>query len=846
MAMSNAVWGIDIGQCALKALRCKFDDDEKTIIADAYDYIEYPKILSQPEANREELIRDALEQFLSRNNTLGDKVAMSVPGQAGLSRFFKPPPVDAKMLPDIVKYEARQQIPFPLEDVVWDFQKIGGMEVDGFTLDAEVGLFAMKRDQVFRAIKPFSDAGIELYHVQLAPIAVYNYVSYDLLDGGPDMDEVDPDDPPESLVILSIGTETTDLVITNGVRIWQRSIPLGGNHFTKQLSRELKMTYVKAEHLKRNAREAEDAKTVFQVMRPVFNDFVTEIQRSLNFFQNIDKQTKVGRLVMLGNTVKLPGLRQYLSKNLSLDVIKIDEFRYLKGGEVKSSPQFKENLLSYSVAYGLCLQGLGAANLGTNLLPQEFTDQRLIREKKPWAIAAVGALLLAFSFNFVFHYGSAHKVDAEDYAVEGTNWDTVFNEFQGVKSVSQNHKQEHQKQETLLEHYKGMGEEVVGAGDRKVLWLELFRAINEALPVDPRFADNPAAIRDPLLVPYEDRPDIYIDYVESEYYEELKDWWNPANQQLWSEIKQHDAQKHAADGPFATTTGPAAAPAVDPDDPNAAADPAATPAGPEAPAEDGAMVEGDEETGPEGPGWIIEIGAHHFHNSASTIENGSGYNFVRNTFIQNLMDGSVELPIEPPVGDTPPATSLFTMEELGIGYPVIVRTSDIMHNFQIPNPRYESPNNGNQAGAGGLGGIPEAGGATARPKPTAEDEAKNPQYFKAPKYDFVIQFVWREKRLRARLETRAEAERAKVEAERQAANDPNAVTPTPLPAETPPATPPAATPPAATPPAETPPATPPAATPPAATPPAATPPVAPAEPVPAAPAPAAPAAEGGN
>ena len=69
MAKSNAVWGIDIGQCALKALRCRpHEKDDKRLVVEAFDYIEYPKILTQPEANRDELIREALEQFVSRND----------------------------------------------------------------------------------------------------------------------------------------------------------------------------------------------------------------------------------------------------------------------------------------------------------------------------------------------------------------------------------------------------------------------------------------------------------------------------------------------------------------------------------------------------------------------------------------------------------------------------------------------------------------------------------------------------------------------------------------------------------------------------------------------------------
>src|SRR3972149_918450 len=123
MAKSNAVWGIDIGQCALKALRCRpHEKDDNRIVVEAFDYIEYPKILSQPEADREALVREALELFVSRNEVAGDSVAISVPGQSGLARFIKLPPVEAKKIPDIVKYEARQQIPFALDAVVWAYQ----------------------------------------------------------------------------------------------------------------------------------------------------------------------------------------------------------------------------------------------------------------------------------------------------------------------------------------------------------------------------------------------------------------------------------------------------------------------------------------------------------------------------------------------------------------------------------------------------------------------------------------------------------------------------------------------------------------------------------------------------
>src|SRR5437588_705860 len=90
MANQPGVWGIDLGQCGLKAVRLQDIDGQVT--ATAFDYVEHPKILSQPDADPDQLTREALEKFLSRNSLRGDQVCISVPGQSGLARFVKPPP----------------------------------------------------------------------------------------------------------------------------------------------------------------------------------------------------------------------------------------------------------------------------------------------------------------------------------------------------------------------------------------------------------------------------------------------------------------------------------------------------------------------------------------------------------------------------------------------------------------------------------------------------------------------------------------------------------------------------------------------------------------------------------
>src|SRR6516225_7078257 len=355
MADQNpGVWGIDIGQCALKAVRLEVQEDQVT--ATAFDYVEHSKILSQPDADPDQLTREALEKFLSRNDLHGDVVAISVPGQSGLARFVKLPPVEEKKIPDIVRFEAKQQIPFPLDEVVWDYQKIGsGNVTDGFAMETEIGLFAIKRDMVNRALQQFKDVDIEVHVVQMAPLALCNYLAFDILKkggptgdaGGGEAEETTKTSEKHCVVALDIGTDNSNLVITDGERIiWQRPIPFGGNHFTRALTKDMKLTFAKAEHLKRNATKSPDLKKILSALKTVLNDFVGEVQRSLGYFTNTHRDAQIQYMVGMGNAFRLPGLQRYLAEKLQLDVRKLAKLERLQG-EVLNSPTYSENILGF-------------------------------------------------------------------------------------------------------------------------------------------------------------------------------------------------------------------------------------------------------------------------------------------------------------------------------------------------------------------------------------------------------------------------------------------------------------------------------------------------------------------
>ena len=138
--------------------------------------------------------------------------------------------------------------------------------------------------------------------------------------------------------------------------------------------------------------QADDPKLVFQAMRPVFNDMVTEVQRSLNFFKTLNKKSELESILLLGNTAKLPGLQQFLNKNLGMEVDILDKFPKLEGSAVTGAQAFKENTAAFGVVYGICLQLLKQGPMKTSLLPREIIMERVIRMKKPWVVGTLSLL----------------------------------------------------------------------------------------------------------------------------------------------------------------------------------------------------------------------------------------------------------------------------------------------------------------------------------------------------------------------------------------------------------------------------------------------------------------------
>ena len=813
MAKNEIVWGIDVGNTSLKALRCRAGSEPGTVEVLGFDFIEHSKVMSQPGADASEILAESLALFLSRNNIKGEKIAIAVSGQSALWRFQALPPVDPRKIRDLVKYEVRQWLPFDLDDVIWSYRQVGGVQEGNILLDTNIFMYAMKKELTQKTLASYSKNGIEVDCLQGAPIALYNGYVNDLYDPE-ELEGKDPSELTEFDILLNVGTDTTEVVITNGIVVWLRNIPIGGNLFTKSLTKTLKLTFTNAEHIKRNAATSQDPKAVILAMKPVFNEMLSEIDRSIKYYCSLNKRAKIRKIYALGNAMKLPGLRQFLAKSHGIDVVVPTQFQKLRGPEVLANPQFTDNLSSFAVAYGLALNLLGKAPLDINLIPGEVVRERLINSKKPWALAAAALLMLAMTIQYVSATVAYRGVDNDAFT-------SAYNSAKQVNDLSKKVTGSVTKEVSAFKSMDAIGKNLTSNVEGRLTWLELIRTLNTLFPAEslpPEVFSQPSREKAAAIM-RQDR--VYIDNIEVYKCSNLSSWFESVRQ--WYTIDDVEAEwfkedsavtleegfgLKAAETPAAAGGGsmtgkksgglakkaPAAkkSAAVKP----AAAKPAAgkTAAGgkkgaaaaaPAAQSLTSGFVESKDERlaqipAPTGAGRIVQLNCYHYHNPDDINEPNRGPEYVRRVFLPRIKHGSIELPVSLERQRKEGAKSeVWTLKEFGIGYPVMVNPGFIDDNYRLLDPeaaleeyrKIRESSIKNKTGSttaptgrsgrtmgGGMGG---GGGAMPGLNQIADNLSQNgvDKVLNLRRFDFVVQFVWietppslRESRRKAELE----------------------------------------------------------------------------------------------
>ena len=384
MEPSKVAWGIEVGEFALKAIRLAMVGD--TIHVTDFAVIPHQKVLSDPSvSDREGMIRVTLGAFVQEHSEklATEPIIMSLPGNAGFARFATIPAVDAKTLRSMIEYEAKQQIPFPIEEVEWDSHILPADDSGQLA----IGIFAITKERLHELISLYAECGIEPDVLTLSSIAVYNALHFDL----------ELENKPEPISCIDIGTNSSDLIVIANGKFWIRTFPIGGSQFTSAIADAFasqNVNYTRAEKIKVDRAPTEKvlrARTM--AMRRVTGQLVDEIGRSREFYQSANEGVDLKQAFVVGSTLKISGLRTKIAGDLQMSFDRIEEFKkvQLNGPD---PADFAANTINLLTALGLGLQGLGLAKVELNLSPIAKIRQKLWKAKTPWFLAAACILLV--------------------------------------------------------------------------------------------------------------------------------------------------------------------------------------------------------------------------------------------------------------------------------------------------------------------------------------------------------------------------------------------------------------------------------------------------------------------
>ena len=350
--------------------------DSQTIVAD-------PSL----EASRIAQTRIAIHDLVQRMKLEKSKTRYAISGQAVFTRFVKLPPLQEDNVEQLVTFEAQQHVPFPLNEVVWDYELIEG------AAEKEAVIVAIKSDALDEINGTVNDSGLETQEVDVAPMALYN--AFRSTYGHPD----------EPVLLIDIGAKTSNLLYIEGKRFFTRSIAIGGSAITAAVAKEYNVSFMEAEQQKianglvalgggHTEQMNEAVAALAMAIRNALSRLPAEIARTTNYYRSQHGGSAPRRVLLAGGGANLPYTLEFFQEKLNLPVEYFNPVRNVAIGKgVDAAVVQREGHLMGELV-GLGLRGIGKSEINIDLVPVIVEQTRASDRRKPFLIAAAVFVLV--------------------------------------------------------------------------------------------------------------------------------------------------------------------------------------------------------------------------------------------------------------------------------------------------------------------------------------------------------------------------------------------------------------------------------------------------------------------
>jgi len=339
----SSVVGIDISQKTVK-IACLSNENSK-IVLESIGEIKLPQV-EKNETNKDKFLMvfgKSIKSLLSDLKIKGKQVVVSLPEDEVISRLIRLPPLKDNEIMDALRFEAETFVPYPLDQVLIDYEIIEKDEVGRLS----IFVIAAKNDLINSYLKLFKSIGLELLSLESPSLALRRVLKL----GMPMV---------ERIVAIDIGEKNSDVFSVNKNNVYfARVLAVGGESLTRAISLNLSLDMASAEEYKKayGMKESELEGKIRAAIMPVFNDVSEEIRKTLALFnEDIGKPAEL--LVLTGGGATLPGMAEELTKTLGIEVQVLQPFINIDTTKTQTAVNLISEGGRFSLAVGLALRSL--------------------------------------------------------------------------------------------------------------------------------------------------------------------------------------------------------------------------------------------------------------------------------------------------------------------------------------------------------------------------------------------------------------------------------------------------------------------------------------------------------
>lgn len=451
------------------------------LILKAYDS---ETLLADPatEASRAGQIALAISELAQRLKAGRSKVRYAISGQSVFTRFVKLPPLDDDNIEQLVTFEAQQHVPFPLEEIVWDYEIL---ESAG---EKEVVIVAIKGESLDELNESVTDTGLVTAEVDVAPMALYNAfrAAYPGVD--------------EPVLLIDIGAKSTDLLYIEGKKFFTRSVNRGGVSITSAIAKEYGVSFTDAESHKvhtgivalgsgHTEQLDETTAALAATIRNALGQLPAEIARTTSFYRSQQGGNAPKRVILAGGGANLPYTKEFFEEKLHLPVEYFNPLGAVSIGKNVDTERLGREAHQLGELIGLGLRATGKSSINIDLVPTKVQAAREAEKKRPFYIGAAAAFLAGLAAWAVL--GSLAAAKAKDEAKK------MNDQKEQLETIASPIQSQLRKQSELL----ALAGQYTGAEADRSFWPELIQEIQAGFAsdsvwitdLDPMFSYDPLA-----------------------------------------------------------------------------------------------------------------------------------------------------------------------------------------------------------------------------------------------------------------------------------------------------------------------------------------------------------------